>query len=141
MGCEKYIQHTLLRHCVEFLEERSAMVVLLSTLSFKQKGQPSIKLPTPLKYHCKLAGGDRILLGSITDSIAILKLRRKRQRVNSRIVWEMQWGLLKMNMLQDSPSSVDVIWWYIMYLTKMAIYLATRWWSALSRRYYRLTEM
>ena len=53
---EKYVLRTLMKNCLDFLEEESAMEVLLSTLSTKQQNQPSIRLLTSPKYHCELAG-------------------------------------------------------------------------------------
>ena len=53
---KRYILRTLMKECVDFREEESAMEVLLSTLSLKQQGQPNIQLLTSPKYHCELAG-------------------------------------------------------------------------------------
>ena len=46
----------MLKNSLNFLEEESAMDVLLSTFSTKQQNQPSNQLLTSPKYYCELAG-------------------------------------------------------------------------------------
>ena len=50
----RYILRTLMKNCIDFHKEESAMEVLLSTLSLKQQGCSSIQLLTSPKYHCEL---------------------------------------------------------------------------------------
>ena len=84
---EKYILRTLMKNCVDFLEEESAMEVLLSTLSLKQQGRPSIQLLTSPKFYCELAVKESNSAGvSRSDSIAISKSKRRRRRRISRRV-------------------------------------------------------
>ena len=52
---EAYILRTLMSNCWDFVEEKSAMQVLLDDLS--SKGTSKIELPISPKYHCELDGG------------------------------------------------------------------------------------
>ena len=52
---QKDVLRTLMRKCLDFAREQSAMEVLLSRLSEKA-GDTEIQLLTYPKYHCELAG-------------------------------------------------------------------------------------
>ncbi len=51
---EAYVLRTLMSNCQDFVEEKSAMQVLLDDLS--STGSLKIELPISPKYHCELAG-------------------------------------------------------------------------------------
>ena len=52
---QKYVLRTLMRNCVDFKEEKSAMEALLMKLPSKSENS-SVELLTSPKYHCELAG-------------------------------------------------------------------------------------
>ena len=78
---EKYVLRTMMSRCIDFMEEQSAMEVLLSALSTKQHNGPSIQLLTSPKYHCELAGeGIEFCWGLAKRYYRSITLEKKRTR-------------------------------------------------------------
>ena len=77
---EKYVLRTLMKKCLDFAGEQSAMEVLLSKLSEKA-GDLEIRLLTSPKYHCELAGeGVEYVWGLTKRFYRSIKIEEKRTK-------------------------------------------------------------
>jgi len=76
---QQYVLRTLMKSCLDFSEEQSAMEVLLSELS--RRGELDVQLLTSPKYHCELAGeGVEYCWGLSKRFYRSLSLEKKRTK-------------------------------------------------------------
>ena len=104
----QYVLHNLMTNCKDFVNEKSAMEVLLEKLSAKDTA--SIKLLTSPKYHCELAGeGVEYDWGLSKRKYRSIPLHEKKTKKNFEICVRESIRYVKKNMSNILQQNVEDI--------------------------------